>query len=406
MFDFSAICLTLSTGAILAIIRNAEDAFWKKTISMFSKEVKNRSYQKPADMWNIPISNLIYSDLKAQTTYCILTGLYEAIKISPASYTFGTNRKFTQVDYKEEIDHKVKLNPYNNQVLQFFKTRTPFFIVIEYAPRIFAHLRRIDNIEKHLILESLNPDNNISSLVNVHAKKGGSGSLFLFSEDQKYFMKTISRKERRYVVNELLVDYHNHIQIEKKSYLCRIYGIFTLKVPGLSPIELMLGQNLMIPGISRYYDLKGSSINRFTHQPDESFIGPFKDGDFITDKQELVMHPFIRDSMMETIYADVQFLLRHDIMDYSLLVFIVNKPTDYTELTPDAYNQEWYNIAIIDYLGKYDYKRKMEHYYKAVRVGRNIDMVSVVDPRRYAFRFLNFLQKFVLRTYMSIIESN
>ncbi|CAG9323259.1 unnamed protein product [Blepharisma stoltei] len=403
--SYLCIFLIVSAGFILAVIRNSESAFLKKSIYFLRRRKVKDTMKEPPDMWNTPISNIIYSDLKAQTTFCILSGLYEAMKNSRSSSFIASQATFTERDYAARINHEVKLNPYNSQGLNIFKLQAPYFVVTEYAPSVFAHLRSFDKIEKYLILESLNPDNNLSALIKIHEKKGGSGSLFMFTDDQKFFMKTIAKKERQFFIRDLLKGYHHHIKKEEKSILCRTYGLFTIRVPGLSPIELMLGQNLMVPGILKYYDLKGSSINRQTNSPEENFIGPFKDGDFIADQNELVLHPMVRDSLMEGIHADVQFLLRHGIMDYSLLVFIIDKPRNFTDLIPDAYNQEWYKLSIIDYLGKYDYARKMEHYYKAVKIGQNVYLCSVVDPKRYANRFLNFLHTRVLRTFASIIGS-
>lgn len=48
-------------------------------------------------------------------------------------------------------------------------------------------------------------------------------------------------------------------------------------------------------------------------------------------------------------------------------------------------------MGIIDVLQEYNIKKKLEHAYKAIKI--DPDTISVVEPKLYAKRFFNFLQK-------------
>lgn len=48
-------------------------------------------------------------------------------------------------------------------------------------------------------------------------------------------------------------------------------------------------------------------------------------------------------------------------------------------------------MGIIDILQEYNLKKKLEHAYKAMKIGP--ETISVVEPKLYAKRFFNFLQK-------------
>ena len=70
-------------------------------------------------------------------------------------------------------------------------------------------------------------------------------------------------------------DYTELIQKDPGCLLARIYGIYTIKIEGLSPVHLILmGNTLQLADpthkLTYLFDLKGSIIKRKTHNPKPS----------------------------------------------------------------------------------------------------------------------------------------
>lgn len=87
----------------------------------------------------------------------------------------------------------------------------------DYAPMVFQRIRRLSEITEEEYLLSLGPDsilncfwnNNYQSLYEL-CSSGKSGSLFYYTEDQKYMLKTISRDEFK-KLKSVLKEYYQHI---------------------------------------------------------------------------------------------------------------------------------------------------------------------------------------------------
>eukprot|EP00483_Globobulimina_turgida_P010400 UN10421 len=55
-----------------------------------------------------------------------------------------------------------------------------------------------------------------------------------------------------------------------------------------------------------------------------------------------------------------------------------------------------YFTGIIDFLQKYNTKKKMESYYKRVKVSEGKDAISSVDSKTYANRLYDFIEKRII----------
>lgn len=61
----------------------------------------------------------------------------------------------------------------------------------------------------------------------------------------------------------VLEKYYNHLNKNQKSLLARFYGIFTVKIKYMKPINIIIMDNLMgetVEHALRVYDLKGSTF--------------------------------------------------------------------------------------------------------------------------------------------------
>jgi Na+-transporting NADH:ubiquinone oxidoreductase subunit NqrF len=51
-----------------------------------------------------------------------------------------------------------------------------------------------------------------------------------------------------------------------------------------------------------------------------------------------------------------------------------------------------YHVAIIDYLTDWNWQKRTESFYKNKILQRNLDLMSAVEPNKYADRFKNFMR--------------
>jgi len=85
--------------------------------------------------------------------------------------------------------------------------------------------------------------------------EGKSGSFFFFTHDNKFIIKTISDAEKNTFLDGFAENYYEHVvgnqnsgneEGEKKPQplLCRIYGVYTLKIGFTVSVNLILMENV------------------------------------------------------------------------------------------------------------------------------------------------------------------
>lgn len=406
-FILTNLVVVSSSGAVQALLRNWEPAFWNCSKSLCRKRRKTYLYQSSlisshssstlqdsklyGDMWNMPMSFIIQENMKSNTTLCILSGVIEAIKVSDP---FQSSEFPTNLETRPKKSHKIWFSQLKKKypALKFFNH--PYFIVEEYCPQVFQRLRLLEHSIEYY-LKSLNPSNNEKNLFSPNTEEGGSGSLIIFTDDNQLVLKVIQESERKSLISGFLVDYLNHIELNCSSLLNRIFGVFTVKIPGLAPLEIILSEGLNNGELIKFYDLKGSTVHRggeTTKQ--ENFKGPLKDNDFISEKEELHMDIESVAHLTFSLMNDFKFLLQHEIMDYSVMISIF-KDNTYKGIH-DTVQNRWYRFGIIDFLDKYSFKRKAEYYLKKLRYGKKIKLCSVMKPIDYYERMIRFLFKKVI----------
>lgn len=394
-----SLILVSGSGALQALLRTWDSAFWTCSKTVFSKKKNRVSIQSlicspdvkddknSEDIWNIPISFLIQENLKFNTTLCILSGIYETIKKADFAY----NVDFNPFDEAKIIKkHKILFSGVQSNILKSQNSPCSYFTTEEYSPVIFNRLRVLERITKENFLNSLNPEKNQKSIASLQLDKGGSGSAFIFTDDNSFAIKILKKSESIFLIENLLVHYLDHIEKNCMSLLNRIFGLYRIKIPGLAPLDVILTECLIKGDIDKYYDLKGSKHNRNAQTVDYlNFKGPFKDIDFIAENFRIRLEKIDNDEIRENILKDFNLLLNHGIMDYSL-IFVVLKSQSHKGFY-DSGLDKWYRFGIIDFLGEYSFSRKAEYYLKKIKHGKNIKMCSVMKPLRYYQRILDFV---------------
>ncbi|XP_022167849.1 phosphatidylinositol 4-phosphate 5-kinase type-1 beta-like [Myzus persicae] len=311
------------------------------------------------------------------------------------------------------------------------------FTFITYAPKAFRDIRRLFNIRPYDYIQSCSH----SSLRKI-PNPGASASIFYFTNDDKFIMKSVQFTEFK-VLQHLLPLYRQHMKKNPLSLLPKFSGLYGYKINEIN-IQFISMNNLLPSNIKMHlkYDLKGSTFKR-TASTGETIkrMPTFKDLDFIKHFQDgLFLMPHTLSDILETINSDCEFLKSFNIMDYSLLVG-VHKVDEDTSTYSQAALARWKRLmvdsiglediladtghfpdencptlkgsvpaksesgeklllflGIIDILQEYRITKIIEHGFKTITQSKNI---SVQDPDTYAPRLMNFLINFVFKPLLT-----
>lgn len=87
-------------------------------------------------------------------------------------------------------------------------------MVTEYAPSLFKLLRS-NIVSNRQLLTSFSPANNFKAIHNIDLGKGRSPSFFLFTDDQRFMLKTLKQSELNILVDSksgFIEDYVRYLQ--------------------------------------------------------------------------------------------------------------------------------------------------------------------------------------------------
>ncbi|KAN0023065.1 hypothetical protein ACTFIU_009148 [Dictyostelium citrinum] len=195
----------------------------------------------------------------------------------------------------------------------------------DYCPNAFRYLRYLFGIDTADFMVSLcNTLKNGENALRELPTPGKSGSLFFFSHDMKFIIKTIPKDEAK-LLRDILPSYLEHIQSNPNSLLPRFFGLYRVKPHSGRQVRFVIMGNLFPTKkkIHERYDLKGSVVGReasLDEKKSESVT--FKDIDFRNRKQKIYLGPGKKQSFIDQIKRDCKLLQSLNIMDYSLLIGI------------------------------------------------------------------------------------
>jgi hypothetical protein len=379
---YTSTTLLSASGLAQAMIRNWEKSYWTKSRELCKRRrLSNSSLFETIpslsdaneDSWNLPTSFIMQDSMRSNTTLCILWGIHEAVK----------NSSDSQKQFKISFEKSTNLS----SITTFYSFN--YFLIREHSGKTFRSLRKLEDLNMKTFLSSIHPENNKKTLNSIHKSEGRSGSLFIFTEDQNWVIKLIPKTELKFFKKVLSKAYLKHLNEYKNSFLSRIIGLFTLKIPGVTSLHVMISKCVIDEAVFKFYDLKGSTYHRNSIKQ-KSFKGPFKDVDLIQENRPFKITK--KEEVLQQVFKDSRFLMSRNVMDYSLLVTL--RPT----CVPRSYCSEgdtWLQFHIIDFLGEFSLKRKAEYYMKKIKMGKNIEMCSVMNPKSYCFRFNKFINQTV-----------
>lgn len=377
--------------------------------------------------------------------YDMLTGIRHAVSVCQAK----PNRPLSLEDFRYARTYN-----FLPQAAEMTPSRYEFRFK-DYCPWVFRGLREAFRIDAADYLVSLTGKYVLSEI----GSPGKSGSLFYFSQDFRYIIKTIRPNEHAFL-RKILRSYYEHVRRNPNSLLTRFYGLHRVRMSGLRGKIYFVVMGNVFPAhkdIHETFDLKGSTRGRYitADEIDRRPLATLKDLNWLQKRRKLRLGPEKATLLMNQLKADCYFLAKMRIMDYSLLVGIhhlsrgnrenlrersmkVLEPTTApvrlgkgimttfrqtnlqaapsTDPIPQERRmcifysedggfgsshrdgtpgEELYFLGVIDILTPWGTKKRLEHLFRSIR--ENSQTISAVNPQVYCKRFLNFMSENILQ---------
>nr|XP_027200518.1 phosphatidylinositol 5-phosphate 4-kinase type-2 alpha-like [Dermatophagoides pteronyssinus]XP_027200519.1 phosphatidylinositol 5-phosphate 4-kinase type-2 alpha-like [Dermatophagoides pteronyssinus] len=194
------------------------------------------------------------------------------------------------------------------------------FKVKEYCPLVFQNLRERFHIDDVDYMNSLTKHQPREHLVS-----GKTSTKFYESYDRLFLLKILTTEEVE-SMHHLLKEYHPYI-VERhgKTLLPQYLGMYRITVDGAETYICVMRNicSSQFINVHRIYDLKGSTVDREASEKDKTLDVPiYKDNDFTRDGVRIYADEEWKKKFFEMLEADTTFLMRKNIMDYSLCVAI------------------------------------------------------------------------------------
>jgi hypothetical protein len=178
---------------------------------------------------------------------------------------------------EEKNEAELEAMGFNSSVKEVEDKPTKF---VEYAPRIFYQIRKLDGIVSDVLQEAFNPKKNKKAIFKAGESQGKSGSFFFCTHDKHFFIKTMTKSELK-ILLELLPKYYVHCIKYRNSVIARILGLYKMKLPDMDAMYFFLMENVIqIPTTAELlgmFDLKGSIINREVNEEGKTVDDTLKD---------------------------------------------------------------------------------------------------------------------------------
>ena len=303
-----------------------------------NKEKNSKSQQKnlvSTAVKNIPKTKLKTSDDSFKILLNTIMGIQIAVESSP------------DIAEVQNIDQYLHSMTYSIQTSNISKNKHESFMIKEYAGIVFNNIRRLYNYDKESLIQSISPQVFITDIIISNTTSieeffntGSSGSLFYYTRDGKFILKTIDKKEYK-TLKRILPKYFKHLVKYKYTFLPKFFGYYKLirKVKKKKTnfyFIIMMNVFSTKKKIHLRFDLKGSKLGRRVLKQKEianlnygNILGKYnyalKDQDFDYFKKEIHIRSNVREKIIEQLTIDSLLLKEFNLNDYSLLLGIHKK---------------------------------------------------------------------------------
>ena len=298
--------------------RKEEKAYdTKNNVARKKKAVKKKIIRTPDESFKILLN--------------IIMGIQISVQSCP-NFRITKNEDITK--YLNNMIHSI-------QTINFGKKQEEIFFLKEFAGIIFNNIRLLLGIDKESFISSISPQEFVTEIMissqtifEELCSTGKSGSLFYYTRDGRFIVKTISKKEYKFL-KKILTSYYNHIKNNPLSLLPKFLGCYKLirkrnKKKYNIYFIVMINVFATSNHIDKRYDLKGSKIGRKVlkgTEEDKKILNSgdmaLKDLDF-EHKKEKVYVGNRKNLIISQLEKDTNFLEKIGSNDYSLLLGIHN----------------------------------------------------------------------------------
>ncbi|KAF4135050.1 Phosphatidylinositol-4-phosphate 5-Kinase [Phytophthora infestans] len=274
------------------------------------------------------------------------------------------------------------------------------------APKIFHRIRAQFNIDQDFYRESFDP----SRILSEHGSEGKSGNIFYFTANKQFMVKSVPKEEFD-TLRAILPHYHEYLQSNPNSMLCRYFGCHSISLPiGKRRMYFVVMQNLFNEGpVDQRFDLKGNRDRRqaVSAATMEGLIEVAKDrkaiGQLLMDIDFLKISSGISLSYANTaqqqdqLCSDFVFLASRGIIDYSILLGVryenpEKRRSHQNGLTSHDQNEVYY-VGIVDMLQRYNWRWTVQRWFLGCLLCKDTHDVSAVPPDEYATRLADFVRE-------------
>ena len=290
---------------------------------------KSSKVNKPRKI--VPVKKKIIgtSEKSFEILFNMIIGIQIAVQAIP-NFRINDER-----DIKKYLTKMV----YSIQTVYLGNEKEETYLLKELGGVIFNNIRLCFGISKENFIKSISPQDFITELMissqtifEELCSTGKSGSLLYYTRDGEFIVKTISRKEYRFL-KKMIGSYYFYMKANPLSFLPKLLGCYILQrkyKKKITNIYFIVMTNVFATShnIDIRFDLKGSRIGRKvltgTLKDQEIFRNgdmALKDLDF-DEMNEKVNVGEKRKIILEQFRNDIQFLESINSNDYSLLLGI------------------------------------------------------------------------------------
>ncbi|TMW57572.1 hypothetical protein Poli38472_003497 [Pythium oligandrum] len=341
----------------------------------------------------LDVSNKLRRDIMRYTSM----GIIQSIKMS--------------IENPVEAHHEVAIGDYNRiesmAVIVHGEIDSTTLSFHDCAPKVFQSIRQHFNVDPHFLLQSFD----LSKLLSEHGGEGKSGSIFYFTANKRFMVKSVPKTEYD-TLRAILPHYHRYMLSSPQSMLCRYYGCYSITLPvGTRRMYFVVMQNLFHEGpVHQRFDLKGNFDRRQAINANdvEDYIQLARDQRVIStlmmdiDFRKLCGGMFLSPPMIkrvkEQLNDDIVFLASRGIIDYSILLGVryLNSGERLPSLAGQGagiYSQDMekvYYLGTIDMLQRYNWRWTLQRWVLGL-LCKDTQDVSAVPPQLYASRLEEFV---------------
>ena len=254
----------------------------------------------------------------------ILLGVSVSLQKSKQYEIFSSEAmELTTQDFKEYIKYQINFDNYKHYKLNDNSVENSDYLnvkVIDYAPKCFSYLRKLEKIDIDKMIESFLPKNNSQG---IKRSQGKSGSFFISTDDNKYMIKTLKSDELELLKHAFLQQYIEHIEKNPNSLLCRLYGMYNIILGQGEEILIIVMRNVIgdfKENVIVNFDLKGSTYKRKANFNMSDNNNVMKDLDFKEFEKTIMLSLSSIKKLRDITSKDSKFLCKSELMDYSLFL--------------------------------------------------------------------------------------